>query len=347
MPISTGTAALVTWLATQPSGTSAEGEPVESVDPDDGSRALSALELAQTKAEAGDVDGALRYLEDAITWDPSLAAAYLTRAQILFGRLGDPIEAPSEDAARSRWLAQAEQALADLDRYIELTASGPEDGHWLQAKRDELRAAIARAEASREPPDPDEPDPEPDPVETEPARPRRGPPLALLATGSLLSAGAVGTMAAGLRIEPQCRLDECSVRRWVPSTPWLATGTALSVLGTGLVTSGAILLARRGSAEPIPRRRRRRVAFAMLVSSGVALVTSAALGGAAASRAAREPDDLDGLSRTQSLANASLAAGSLVPALLGGGLGLWLTRPAGTPPSRPDAAAAPRAAWLR
>lgn len=85
----------------------------------------------------------------------------------------------------------------------------------------------------------------------------------------------------------------------------------------------------------------------MLVSSGVALVTSAALGGAAASRAAREPDDLDGLSRTQSLANASLAAGSLVPALLGGGLGLWLTRPAGTPPSRPDAAAAPRAAWLR
>lgn len=300
--------------------------------------ALDALARAQQRAASGDLEEAVEILHHAVELDPQLASAYLMRVQVRFEQLGRLQQVPQDPAERRRWIERGEQAVADLGRYIELASLDPEDVALFEARRDEFRAAIEQArQAERQaqaslPIDPHaplerEPSAEP-PRSTSVDEPRWSHPMALsfVTGGALASATSVGLLSATLRVAPQCTegTSDCWVAEVQRDTRTLGAGLSLAGVGAGLVTAGAVLLARRGDHGAIGRRRRRTVAATMFASAAATLVTSAVLGGLSANRPEDRWSDVEAMAQTQGMANASLAIGALVPTFLGAGIGLSL-----------------------
>jgi hypothetical protein len=319
-------ALLMCSLAAEPSA--------EARDPE---RGVALLKLAQEARREGRTEQALGDLALAIEADPELAAAYLTRAQLIVDAAGDLEAPPADDAARAEWIEQLQLAASDLERYAVLADAGPEVGEAVQEERARLYAAIvaARTEAEAEPEPEPEPAPKPEPTVAPAVAPEREPDLVdrhrrarlgpgLLGTGVLATGTGVGLLAAGFRIDRACA--ELCTARWNERAGFLAGGVSAAVVGATLTTIGTVSLT-RGRDTVRARRAQRRTGAALVALGGLAAIGTAVLGGLAAAQwRTVAPSDASGLGRTQSLANASLAIGGSIPALLGSGIALLARR---------------------
>jgi hypothetical protein len=317
-------ALLMCSLAAEPSA--------EARDPE---RGVALLKLAQEARREGRTEQALGDLALAIEADPELAAAYLTRAQLIVDAAGDLEAPPADDAARAEWIEQLQLAASDLERYAVLADAGPEVGEAIQEERARLYAAVAAARAEAEPEPEPEPEPKPEPTIAPAVAPEREPELVdrqprarlgpgLVGTGVLAAGTGVGLLAAGFRIDRAC--TELCTARWNERAGFLAGGVSAAVVGATLTTIGTVSLT-RGRDTVRARRVQRRTGAALVALGGLAAIGTAVLGGLAAAQwRTVAPSDASGLGRTQSLANASLAIGGSIPALLGSGIALLARR---------------------
>lgn len=302
-----------------------EAPPDEPEEPDESaSEALVHLGRAQDLRAAGDLDSAEAEVSVAISLQPDDAAAYLERAQI---RVAMADQAGSDDAAHRRAHAGLlRQAAQDVLAYLEHAELDAQGVTWFEARRD----ALLREADALDPPAPvAEPAAE---IEAEPPAPVLPPPprrdvdvhgrsAALLSTGVVASAAAVGLAAASVRVEQRCQPSGPCSARWDPQPPLLAPAMVLAALG-----STSVVLAVAGAPSLERRRVRVAVGSSTIALGSVAAVLGTITGALAGARwgGPISPSDDTSLGTTQALANASVASFTAALPLLGAGVTTWV-----------------------
>lgn len=286
--------------------------------------ALEHLARAHEREAAGELHAAEAEASTAISLDPDEASPYLVRAQIRM-KLADRhlTDDPADQRARATLLRLAAQ---DVGAYVEHAALASDGVAWYRARQE----ALLREAEALDPPamvKPElEPELEPEPVprstrrsafDVEPWQ-RTG---ALVGTGAVAAAAAVGLAATSLSIRQSCDLEGYCRAHWLVRSPMLAPAAVLATLGT---TAIAVGLAR---APALDRSGPRRAVIASGFALGATAVVLGTITGALAGGrwlAPASPSHDASLGVTQALGNVSVAGFTAAVPLLTTGVTAWV-----------------------
>lgn len=290
--------------------------------------ALEHLLRAQQHEASGMLEAAEAEASTAIALQPDDAPSYLVRAQI---RMGMADRMQGEDAATLRSKATLLRLSADdVASYLEY-AELPRDGAaWFESRRQGL---LRDAEAL----DPVAPEPRIEPVRLDPPpepalsiAPEIAPPrdhdgrrrtAALVSTGAVAGAAAVGLSAASLHIEQRCAADGLCAVRWQPQASLLAPAVALAAIGTTSIVVGLATSPAMDRAGP------RRAVIGTTIGLGSAAAVVGTITGALAGAqwfAPVSPSDTAALGTTQTLSNVAVASFAAALPLVSAGITAWV-----------------------